>query len=720
MGSQLSKEEHLKRECLRVKRPGLCILLAALLGITMLPTVSAEAMGASAMNLYNSNPGTMAIEQLMIKDPNGNPIATGQEEDFTLSVSDILAGLLAGEVGASQSALFATAADGQQGIVKNIVDVAADPINSAMDLVIVLDVSSSMSEILPGADPSSEQETRFAVAKQAILQLSESVLSANGNNRIAIVAFSAGVDAALEFTSDQEVVSGFISGLSTGYNTNYESGLNQAEAFLTGRTGEEIERKSSVILITDGQPNQGDALSGANRLKSNTNAELYCVGIQTGASGLLSALATDDSHFRDCATAAEFMEYMSQVNGQLPSAQSATVWIDMGSSFSLICSEAYPITIGENVYFSIDDVPPGLMLLTAEQGQIQWNMPAVNRSGVRFSYYTLPTDEARADLSDYPMLSVNAGNLEYHLQYKEDNGTIKIADDPTFVALPVYSISKESSVLTVTILSDKMKNGEPLIGRSLKYAEEIQYTVRLENAGQLTAENIVIGANIPGGTEYVSGVNTVPDYDKQIVSSYPLFLLPGTTEEISFIVRVCIQEGVIVNAGFLSPILQGYAAAEQIKTHELTNSVVANSLEPYPSQPTPPVSPPPLPSEPPAVSPSGNPGTGSDGRHSGENAGQGETAQLGTNDIVPSVGENTKKEEAEKPETNSAVSPEAPSAEQPALGKQIEVSAINKSYGGLLLIIAVLCIILTMQIIKIESDLRVLRWYRLKKAELLI
>lgn len=621
MDSRLPKGEYPKRKYLRAKRHGLSIFLAVFLGIMTFSTALAEAAGPSAMRFYSSNPGTIVIEQLAIKDSEGNSIAIGQEEDFAASVSGILAGLDAGEVSASQSAQFASAEDEQKGIIKNIVDIAADPIRVPTDLVIVLDVSGSMSEVLPRADSPSAEDTRFTVAKQAVLQLSESVLSQDRNNRISIIVFSTGVNAALAFSSDKEAINGFVSGLSIGGFTNYESGLNQAEAFLSGRTGAEIERKSSVVLITDGQPNRGDALAGANRLKSNTNADLYCVGIQSGASELLHTLATDDSHFRDCATADEFMEYMSQVTRQLSLVQSATIWSGIGSGFDLFCSEAYPITIGEDVYFSIDDVPSDQMLLTNEQRRMQWNIPAVDRSGVRLSYYTLLTDEARADLSEHPIPVSNAGSLEYRLYYRDDNGTIKTADESTLVTLPAYSVSKESSVLTATIFSDKMETGDTLVGRPLKYADEIQYTVRLENTGQLTAENIVIGANIPDGTEYVSGINATPDYDKQVVSSPPLSLLPGTTEEISFVVRVCIQEGTIVNAGFLNLILPGHTATEPIKTYELTNPVMANSPEPEPPQPTlpvteppqptPPVSPPSLPSEPPAISTPVNPRTGS-------------------------------------------------------------------------------------------------------------
>lgn len=611
-------DNYLLKRTSQTKRLTLFILLTLFFGI-MMPFPPTLAQAATTLPLSNSSSKRMFVEQLTIKDEKDTPVTIGEEENFLTSISDVLAVLDAGEVGGSQSALFETLEDKQKCIIKNIVDVVANPISTDMDLVIVLDVSGSMSSPLPGGGYLSELNTRIGVAKQAILQLSESILSADGNNRISVVAFSTTVDATLDCSSDQETIHGFISRLSTGRSTNYESGLNQAEAFLNGRTEAEISRKSSVILITDGQPSHGDALAGANRLKANTNADLYCVGIASAANDLLSSLATDDNHFRDCTTVTEFMDYMSQVTRQLSLSQSATIWTEIGRDFTLFSSEAYPITIGEDVYSSIDDIPSDQMQLTTDQGKIQWNIPDIDRSGTRFSYYTVLTDEARADLSLHPIIPViNTSSLEYHSQYRGENGVITTSGELTSVALPVYSLSA------------------------------------------------VLKSSEPTPSEPATPISPRPPEPTTPISPSPVDPLDEGIET---------EEGETPVTNSIVPPVNENTREEASKSEE--NSAVLSV---------------------------------------NENTVK-EVTKLEGNDAVPSVDKNTD-EEVTKPGDNSLAQSETPNFRQPAFNQQLQDTTYD-SYLWLVSIIAVLATVFIVQLISIDSDLRILKWYQSKKNEFL-
>lgn len=88
-----------------------------------------------------------------------------------------------------------------------------------------------------------------------------------------------------------------------------------------------------------------------------------------------------------------------------------------------------------------------------------------------------------------------------------------------------------------------------------------------------------------------------------------------------------------------------------------------------------------------------------------------------TNPVLPS--EDYDKEKVIEDETNNSNPSEMPSDGQSVQDKDIEEGAATHLYMWLCFIIAVLVITLTIQMVRIQSDLRVLRWYRFKKARLL-
>lgn len=392
MDNQSLQIKRLQKRRLQTKDFLFFFLLSVLLLTTIFFITPTKAF-SSTKDLYNAN--TTRIQEVTIKDQNDNAIAIGEKNDFNLSITKILADLNSGTVGASQSAFFETNEDKNRGTLKNIVDVSSKIMTNTMDVVFVLDASASMSQILTDSNTFDSDGTRFAIAKQAILQLSENILSIDENNRISIVVFSSQVDYTLGLNNNIESIDDFISNLTLGRSTNYESGFNKAEELLNQRTASEQERESYVIFITDGQPNKGNTQAGVNRLKNNTNAELYCVGIQSGASDLLKSLVKDDSYFTDCNTAEEFKQYFTYLNQRFPVKQSSNIYTDLGENLSFLCNESYPITINEDSYCSLKDIPNDLFTFNQKDNQFQWNISSLAENGIRLSYYTELTEKAK-------------------------------------------------------------------------------------------------------------------------------------------------------------------------------------------------------------------------------------------------------------------------------------------------------------------------------------
>ena len=177
-----------------------------------------------------------------------------------------------------------------------------------LDIVLVLDQSSSMAYDFSGNETSTVANTRQYAMKQAVNNFIDTVEdkfeATKSDHRIAIVTFGDSAATLADWTyvnaAGETALINTITGLPdspTADGTNTEAGLKQAESLLvTGYSYSGIStlnRQKLVILFTDGVPTAAEAgalnesiasnaIKSAERLKSSS-VTVYSIGIFAGA-----------------------------------------------------------------------------------------------------------------------------------------------------------------------------------------------------------------------------------------------------------------------------------------------------------------------------------------------------------------------------------------------------------------------------------------------------
>lgn len=88
------------------------------------------------------------------------------------------------------------------------------------EVVLVLDSSGSM------------RNTPISVMKKSAIKFCESMIDAEGSNKIAIVSYSTNVNKTLDFTSDMDAIKNFINSMFASGGTNIADGLKKAKSLL--------------------------------------------------------------------------------------------------------------------------------------------------------------------------------------------------------------------------------------------------------------------------------------------------------------------------------------------------------------------------------------------------------------------------------------------------------------------------------------------------------
>jgi len=125
------------------------------------------------------------------------------------------------------------------------------------DTVLVLDISGSM------------DGTPMSVMKQAAKKFCEAVLSASGNNRVAIVAFESSCYV-LDFISDLSILEAYINKLNDSGGTNLYSACSQADSLLANSSAS----VKNMVILTDGLPQSG-AYSSSGQYTSMDSSYYY-------------------------------------------------------------------------------------------------------------------------------------------------------------------------------------------------------------------------------------------------------------------------------------------------------------------------------------------------------------------------------------------------------------------------------------------------------------
>ncbi|NLT20919.1 MAG: VWA domain-containing protein, partial [Syntrophomonadaceae bacterium] len=253
----------------------------------------------------------------------------------------------AGEVTASKTAKWI---DEENRIAEIEFSVKGVPLTSASDVILVMDVSGSMSD-------------RIATAKQASNKFIDELLgdSNPANNRVAFIPFSHGSEkggasdtevaaatkGSLNFSYDIDLLKKHVRSTEANGGTNYTAALQKAINYAASRSVNEQSRPLNIVFMSDGAPglsgespndpnwngiNQADTLRG-----SAYNATIYTVGIQLadGSSGVsaLKNISSSDSNgeelYKSVSNMTDLEPILQTIAGQIVNAGTEAVIRDV-------------------------------------------------------------------------------------------------------------------------------------------------------------------------------------------------------------------------------------------------------------------------------------------------------------------------------------------------------------------------------------------------------
>ncbi len=155
---------------------------------------------------------------------------------------------------------------------------------SGIDIIIALDVSNSMKaqDILPN---------RIDCAKLALQQL----LATMGTDRVGIVVFAGQAYTCLPLTSDHAAAAMLLQSITPEMISIQGTSIGFAlDNALTSLMKVEKDRGKAIILITDGENHEGDAVKAARR--AATNGVIVCtIGIGSSEGSTLPELNNNDT-----------------------------------------------------------------------------------------------------------------------------------------------------------------------------------------------------------------------------------------------------------------------------------------------------------------------------------------------------------------------------------------------------------------------------------------
>lgn len=177
--------------------------------------------------------------------------------------------------------------------------------STPVDVVFVVDVSSSMNETVSGWGGKS----RMKAAHDAAATLANSLLTgenANKQIRVSVVTFGTNAQVATGFTSDPSVVANAVpTAAERNQGTNWEGGLKLANAQTSGREGAE----KHIVFLSDGNPTYrvspmgysewDEGFLGIGRVDSKLNDNLYGLSDRDTNDGRCYAAAKAEANNRN-------------------------------------------------------------------------------------------------------------------------------------------------------------------------------------------------------------------------------------------------------------------------------------------------------------------------------------------------------------------------------------------------------------------------------------
>lgn len=240
------------------------------------------------------------------------------------------------------------------------------PIRKGCDIVLILDVSSSMGN--GNTEGTKLYNTKKAAENFVNEVLGDSIYGEKSNNRLALVTFAGnnsgktGIGNQILFSltnaNSKDKVIDEIRNLQHEYGTDYDYAFDSAERILENA---DSNREKYVIFMTDGEPyrynGKGyvDFTNGvpekhnvATRIKDNdSKLKLYTIGFDitgnTTAQKVLQGISSGDGYYIDAADSDQLNEAFEEIASSMQRAGIEGVVTDkMGKNFKLQMGQRYP------------------------------------------------------------------------------------------------------------------------------------------------------------------------------------------------------------------------------------------------------------------------------------------------------------------------------------------------------------------------------------------
>lgn len=187
------------------------------------------------------------------------------------------------------------------------------PIKRRFDIALVVDVSSSMAE---PAGPEGAA-TKLDLARESLLAFLDSVNL--GADRVTLVDFASQARLVQGLSDDRGALDAAVRSLSPRSGTRIDAGLDLALDALTAEGARENAGKV-IVLLSDGQQVEApETARAAGEAARGRGVDLFAIGLGADAdAALLSAVASDASHYYYAGQAAELTEIYARIAASIP------------------------------------------------------------------------------------------------------------------------------------------------------------------------------------------------------------------------------------------------------------------------------------------------------------------------------------------------------------------------------------------------------------------
>ncbi|MDY0236520.1 MAG: vWA domain-containing protein, partial [Gudongella sp.] len=468
-------------------------------------TVTAIAQGDVRIR-YNIGQNNRSHFYIRINDPNRESY-----DDITAAEEPVIDpdALAPGTVAANKTAKWV---DYNNRIAEITLNVEGMPIIEGSDVILVMDVSGSMST-----------SDRIGTAQDASIEFIDELLG-NGNptnNRVAFIPFEGNdggsgnneVDdvtkGSVNFSYNVSQLEDHVNATIAEGGTNYTAALQKAINYADSRFTDEESRPLYVVFMSDGAPGQSGNSSGdtnwngtiqaAILMSTAYDATIYTVGIQLNGTGTVALQAISSSEggvnlYQSVSNMSDLTPVLNKIAGEIKKAGTNAFFHDYISMYFNYYNSA-PYDNGDGVYNNDSNNP----IVTIDVGNIVEN-------GETFKIYVQLKNEYRTSEEDYPT------NSDISLIYDDVDGE-SAEKDKVEIGDPELSVGY-GTIKIKYVLVDASGNfingiGGGTVGEAFRvfvptsnYFQDFVFN----SSTQLEVEETYsVGSNVPSGYSLYSG-----------------------------------------------------------------------------------------------------------------------------------------------------------------------------------------------------------------------